>query len=516
MKKVSAVIGLAAVVFSIAASSASAGLVLSASDDSGKYSRDKGRSFVSLLTDAGFSENRLTVRWNPSQPRTITDKPFIDKYLPKATRSGIRVVFAVYPEFATGITGTPNGQQAFADFLRIVARTYPQVTKIVVGNEPNQPRFWQPQFNGDGTPASGPAYEALLALAYDTLKSVNPNIDVIGLPLNGHGNDDPAAASNVSTSPIKFIRDVGAAYKASGRTAPIMDEMGFHPYPADSTDPISKGFQWPNAGFANLDRIKQAVYDAFHGTGQPVFGEGADGGGLKLRIDEISWQTAIPSSSAYAYQGQENVAVTDEQTQAQIYADLVKEAECDPSLSALSFFGIIDEADLATFQGGLVRADGTLRPSYDAVRQTMAQTAGNCSLAPVTWTHTTGVVGALPKWGKLAPRKAYETYWSFNATAGEDATYRAGIFKVKGPGAPKGRTTQIAQKLAATKGAPAALNMTGAVKAYWSPLVKFPAKKLAAGWYVYGIRLASVVSPDRTSVFTSKPFRVGPKKTTKK
>jgi hypothetical protein len=292
-----------------------------------------------------------------------------------------------------------------------------------------------------------------------------------------------------------------------------MDEMAFHPYPAQSTDPISKGFQWPNAGFANLDRIKQAVYDAFHGTGQPVFGEGTNGGGLTLRIDEISWQTAIPSSSAYAYQGQENVAVSDEQTQAQIYADLVKEAECDPSLSALSFFGIIDEADLATFQGGLVRADGTLRPSYDAVRQTMGQTGGNCSLTPVSWTHTAGVVGALPKWGKLKPRKAYETYWSFNATAGEDATYRAGVFKVKGPGAAKGRTTQIARKLATGS---AALNATGVVKAYWTPLVKFPAKKLAAGWYVYGIKLTSTVSPDRTSVFTSKPFRVGPKAVAKK
>ncbi len=292
---------------------------------------------------------------------------------------GVRIVFAVYPETATGITGTPNGQNLFVDFLTRVARTYPQVTKIIVGNEPNQPRFWQPQFNADRTGAAGAAYESLLAQSYDALKAVNPGIDVIGLGINSRGNDNPSAAGNISTSPVKFIRDMGLAYHTSARNAPIMDEIAVHPYPAESTDPIDKGFLWPNVGFANLDRIKQAVWDAFHGTAQPVFAEGpaaVSGGGLKLRVDEIAWQTAIPASSARVYTGTENVAVTDEQTQAAIYAGLVKDSECDPSLSALSFFGFIDEPQLEAFQGGLVRADGTLRPSYDAVRGAIGQSGG--------------------------------------------------------------------------------------------------------------------------------------------
>src|SRR5205085_12484444 len=59
---------------------------------------------------------------------------------------------------------------------------------------------------------------------------------------------------------------VGAAYYASGRARPIMDAFAYHPYPGSSADSLDKGLPWPNASVANLDRIKQAVWDAFHGT----------------------------------------------------------------------------------------------------------------------------------------------------------------------------------------------------------------------------------------------------------
>ena len=57
------------------------------------------------------------------------------------------------------------------------------------------------------------------------------------------------------------------------RDKPIMDVLGFHPYPAKDRDPLAKGYQWPNAGIANLNRIKQAIWDAFDGTAQPTFAE---------------------------------------------------------------------------------------------------------------------------------------------------------------------------------------------------------------------------------------------------
>ena len=42
-----------------------------------------------------------------------------------------------------------------------------------------------------------------------------------------------------------------------------MDGFSFHPYPNEATDPLERGYAWPNAGFANLDRLKQALWDAF-------------------------------------------------------------------------------------------------------------------------------------------------------------------------------------------------------------------------------------------------------------
>ena len=87
---------------------------------------------------------------------------------------------------------------------------------------------------------------------------MNPSINVIGVGLSPRGNDNPFAKDNVLTSPVRFLHDVGLAYRASKRTKPLMDELGFHPYPNQNNDPPLKGYPWPKAGIPNLDRIKQA------------------------------------------------------------------------------------------------------------------------------------------------------------------------------------------------------------------------------------------------------------------
>ena len=62
-----------------------------------------------------------------------------------------------------------------------------------------------------------PPYLALLAESYDALKAVSEEVNVIGGSLSARGSDDPAAARQTH-SPTTFIRDLGAAYRASGRT----------------------------------------------------------------------------------------------------------------------------------------------------------------------------------------------------------------------------------------------------------------------------------------------------------
>ena len=260
-----------------AADEPSRSVVFGVSDDRGKYDDDGGEWFFSELRQTGLSANKMTVNWDPAKPLEIREKPFLDRSIPWATAQGVHLSFGVHIGKARAITSSPRAIDQFVEWLQLVARTYPQVTEFVVGNEPNLTRFWQPQFDRRGRGASGIAFARFLARSYDALKEVNPEITVVGVGLSPRGNDMPRAKSNISTSPVKFIRDLGIGYRRLHRDKPIMDVFGFHPYPARDRDSFTKGYRWPNAGVTNLDRIKQALWDAFNGTAQPTVAEGRDG-----------------------------------------------------------------------------------------------------------------------------------------------------------------------------------------------------------------------------------------------
>jgi hypothetical protein len=276
---------LAAAVVSTVAPAAHAADV-GANDDTGKFAADGGHTFYGRMAALGLRQTILTVRWRPSEPEAIHHAEFLDRAVPAATAHGIRVVFAVYPypprELASGLA-TPTG---FAAYLTRLAERYPDVRQYVVGNEPNQPAFWRPQLRpGTGKVLSAARFGTFLAAGYDALKAVDPTIAVVGVGLSPRGNDNAAARSNVSTSPARFLAALGAWYRRSGRTEPLMDGLSYHPYPWSATDGPSRSYAWPNAGFADLARIKQALWDAFAGTGQPTTVEG-----LRLYLDEVGWQ----------------------------------------------------------------------------------------------------------------------------------------------------------------------------------------------------------------------------------
>ena len=474
----------------VLAGSAGAVHAFGVTEDAGKYSRDGGASFFGQLDDLGMTENAITIYWDPALPGGMAEPGLLDRTLPYARAAGIRVVLTVYAARPRMFTDSPTAEAQFASFLERLALAYPEVKDFVVGNEPNQPRFWQPQFHADGSEAAAGGYEELLARCYDALKSVDPSIRVVGLGLSERGNDDPRATSNSSTSPVRFIQALGAAYYASGRERPIMDALAYHPYPASSTDPIAKGLPWPNAGVPNLDRIKQAVWDAFHGTAQPTFESG-----LGLVVSEVGWQVGVVAPSAWAYSGRENVAVTDEATQAAIYGELVRRLSCDPAVTDLLFLHLIDESDLAGFQSGLERADGSHRSSYDAVKTAIAQTHGACIGTPTTWRHATGVVGGSVSFTGTRARSAL-------ARADEAATYATAFVRV----APKRRPNRAAIDRALTSGTLAA--EVGNVPATASTPLVLPARPVRRGMYVLAVSLAASTNDDRRSLFLSRPFRV--------
>src|SRR4029079_16567466 len=106
---------------------------------------------------------------------------------------------------------------------------------------------------------------------------------------------------------------------------------------------------------------------------------------LKMRIGEIGWQVAVQPSLRGQYTSAENVKVTDEARQAKIYGSGVHTLGCDPSITAIDFFHLIDDRDLVHYQSGLLRVDGSARASYAAVR---AAIQAPCA-AQKPWPHAT-------------------------------------------------------------------------------------------------------------------------------
>src|SRR5438874_3891114 len=349
---------------------AASGTTFGVADDAGKYAEDGGAGFFTMLTQLGMTENRIAVFWDPSQPDTIVDQAFLDRAIPQAQRRGIDVMFAIYPLKARALVDTPNGVQLFAQYAAKVAERYPYVRKMICLNEGNQPRFHQPQFDDAGNGISGYVQEQAMAACYDALKAVDPGIDVIAFGLSPRGNDDFDAVSNVSHSPIRFLKEVGDAYRASGRTTPIAVDVSIHCYPNLNTDAPSIGYAWPKVGCVNLDRFKQAWWDAFHGTAQPLFRETGqtEDPFVRIFVDEVGYQARVAPEKAALYSGAENVPVVDEATQGAYYAQLIALMACDPNVALLNFFHAVDESNLAAWQSGVVLPDGSRRASFGIVK----------------------------------------------------------------------------------------------------------------------------------------------------
>jgi hypothetical protein len=401
-------IATATIVALLTGASVAIGADIGANDDSAKYQEDGGAAMYAEMASLGLAQSVIGVRFVPSEAMIVQDKAQLDRAIAAAQDAGLRVVLAVYPYPPREIEAGMSTPSLFASYVGVLASIYPEVKHFVIGNEPNQPAFWRPQFDASGQIASAPAFAPYLAAAYDTLKDVDPAITVIGVGLSPRGNDRPTAKNNISTSPVRFLRALGAWYRRSGRTEPFMDGFSFHPYPNEATDPLERGYAWPNAGFVDLDRMKQALWDAFHGTAQPTTVDG-----LKLHLDEVGWQ--VDTTGRQGYLGTENVPVTDEVTQAAIYAQLVREAACDPDVASLSFFGYRDDGLRTGFQAGLARADGTVRPAAAAVQ---AAVGGACAGATLTWAPGAEVLGTKVAVGsQRAVVKA-------RVAAGEDARAR--------------------------------------------------------------------------------------------
>jgi hypothetical protein len=465
---------LASACLALALAGAASSTTFGVADDAGKYAEDGGAGFFTMLTQLGMTENRVAVFWDPSQPNTIVDQAFLDRSVPEAQRRGIDVMFAIYPLRARALVDTPNGIQLFAQYAAKVAERYPYVRRIICLNEGNQPRFHQPQFDAQGNGISGFVQEQAMAACYDSLKAVDPGIDVIGFGLSPRGNDDFDAPSNVSHSPVRFLDEIGQAYRQTGRTKPIADDVSVHCYPNVNTDAPSVGYLWPKIGCVNLDRLKQAWWDAFHGTAQPLFREAGDSSGgphVRVFVDEVGYQARVAPDKASLYTGAENVPPVDDATQGRYYAQLIAMTACDPDVALLNFFHAVDETSLAAWQSGVVLPDGTHRASFSQVKDAILANQ-SCHGKTAEWRHAENVVGARATF-KALPR-------SFVVRADEGFTYEV---KITRPSSTRRLT-----------------GADGTGEAARDVLFKLP--KLRSGRYTVSITLRAETNPSRRTVFS--------------
>jgi hypothetical protein len=300
-------------------------------DDASKYADDGGSWFYGELAGANLTQNRWTLAFDPSNPTTIKELPFVERAAPKAQAAGVRILLSLY-----SLKGSVHDPNAFCAWAQLVAQTVSQwgIHDYIVWNEPNTRLYWSPQKDASGRDVAAPQYEALLAKCYDVLHAIDPAANVIAMGLS------PRASTNTSNEPLVFLRDVGRAYRASGRTTPIMDELSVHPYPNPGSPADGPEVGYPNPdrfGVPNLSRVKQAVYDAFNGTGQPTTLNG-----LTFVIDEIGWQTSTIGMPQYV--NAENVRVISEQQQAaDLKALATKYFACDPTVVGVQLFLLADE-----------------------------------------------------------------------------------------------------------------------------------------------------------------------------
>jgi hypothetical protein len=340
------------------------GFLVGVFDDAVKLPEPSQR--MATVRGDGFNALRVTAIWVPGQTEPSPEEvATLRKVVAAADRNEVRVFLSVFHPHARDTPLTDEARAQFAGFTASLARSFPRVKDFIIGNEPNINTFWMPQFGPDGSNAAAADYVTLLGETYDALKAVSDDIQIVGGVLAPRGADNPEGTRHTH-SPATFIRDMGTAYRASGREEPLMDVFAFHPYPQSSQNPpdVLHPPESNALGLADYDRIVDLLGEAFDGTEQ-------EGSELPILYTEFGTETHVPPDKVDLYEGEEPISIepVDPGTQARYYRRAIELAACQENVRGIFIFHVFDEQLRYGWQSGVRYVDGTPKPSRDPVRE---------------------------------------------------------------------------------------------------------------------------------------------------
>jgi hypothetical protein len=464
-----------------AAAEAGPGMVVGAVDDGARStSLVETETRMELLRVSGFRAVRITSFWNPGEQAPASNElTVLENAATAAERNGVRAYVTVMSPGSRTTPLTEEARAEFASYAAAIARRVPAIRHVIVGNEPNLNRFWLPQFALDGSNAASPAYLQLLAETYDALKAVSPGVRVYGGAVSPRGSDRPAGI-RPTHSPTAFIRDLGLAYRASGRTRPVMDAFVIHPYGDNSSQPPT--FAHPlntTITIADYGKLVALLGEAFDGTAQ----RGSD---LPIVYGEYGVESQIPESKAGLYTGTEPATTrpVPEETQAAYYRQAMALAYCQPTVETMLVFLARDERARQTWQSGVYYVDGTAKSSLARVTEALDRARGG-SVARCPGLQLPVQTTFLRFAGRAAARRG-----SFTARlrCSLDCAYRVRVENVA-----TGRTK---------------LSRRGRAAVGELVEVDLGTRRLARGTYRYTLRLQHPVNPAPPTLRQSPPFRL--------
>ena len=314
---------------------------------------------VSLLKDVGAKWALHQLSWYQIEfEKGKFQWEKMDRAVDAMYNAGIKIILhAVHsPPWAWGGADKvtyPTNPADFANFLKLAAQRYKgKIAGFQIWNEPNLAIE-------AGKYVVAARYAELLKLGYTAVKSVDPTMVVISAPLTPTGVNNPT----IGVDDVTFLKRL-YAYNG-GELKGYYDVLGAHPGSnANPPETLAPGNPGPGPGwnthpsfyFRRIEQLRQVMVDNGEAEKQ-------------IWLTEFGWASAAKAAPGFEYA---------EQNSEQEQADYIGRAfrmgrDQYPWMGPMILFqlnfalpNVTEKADDERIAWGIIRRDGSKRPSYFA------------------------------------------------------------------------------------------------------------------------------------------------------